>query len=146
MKAVIALTLSAVVAMHSFAGDVKMFADARFGVKTWAKLESFDVRTLSKNRAFEGHVGRLVELRFQFRSKEIRHLKPNWYQSAVWQAAPEGKRGLVSVRGMSAEADVRAFAAFTTGPRATADLKVYGQVLEDLSIDYVFVRAIGTNT
>jgi hypothetical protein len=146
MKAVIALTLSAVVAMHSFADDVKMFADARFGVKTWAKLESFDVRTLSKNRAFEGHVGRLVELRFQFRSKEIRHLKPNWYQSAVWQAAPEGKRGFVSVPVMIAEPDVKAFAAFTTDPRATADLKVYGQVLEDLSIDYVFVCAIGTNT
>jgi len=146
MKTTVASLLCAVATAHSFAGQVKMFPGARFDAKTWAKLESFDVRTLSKNRAFEGHVGRLVELRFQFRSKEIRHLKPNWYQSAVWQAAPEGKRGFVSVPVMIAEADVKAFAAFTTDPRATADLKVYGQVLEDLSIDYVFVRAIGTNT
>jgi hypothetical protein len=146
MRAVIALTLSAVVAMHSFAGDVKMFAGARFDVKTWAKLESFDVRTLSKNRALEAHVGRLVELHFRFRSKEIRHLKPNWYQSAVWQGAPEGKRGFVSVPVMIPKADVKPFETFTTDPRATADRKIYGQVLSDLSIDYVFVRAIGTDT
>jgi hypothetical protein len=145
MKAIVA-SLLCVVAAASFAGQVKMFSGARFDSKTWAKLERFDVRTLSKNTTLEAHVGRLVELRFQFRSKDIRHLKPNWYQSAVWQAAPEGKRGFVSVPVMIAQTDVKAFAAFATDPKSTADLKLYGQVLADLSIDYVFVRVIGTNT
>jgi hypothetical protein len=131
-------------ALHTFAGQVKLFPGARFDPKTWAKLETFDVRTLSEKRTLDAHVGRLVELHFQFRSKEIRHLKPNWYQASVWQAA--GKRGFVSVPVMIASADVKAFAAFATDPTATRDLKVYGQVLEDLSIDYVFVRVIGTNT
>jgi hypothetical protein len=145
MKAVVASLLCAVAAV-SFAGQVKMFAGARFDSKSWAKLERFDVRTLSKNTTLDAHVGRLVEVRFQFRSKDIRHLKPNWYQSTVWQAAPEGKRGFVSVPVMIAKADVKSFEAFTTDARAAADLKIYGQVLSDLSIDYVFVRAIGTNT
>jgi hypothetical protein len=145
MRALIALLIvSGVAGAH--AGQVRLFAGARFDPKTWAKLQTIDVRTLGKDRTLDAHVGRLVEVHFQFRSKDVRHLKPNWYQAAVWQAAPEGKRGFVSVPIMVANADVDAFNAFTTDPRATADLKVYGQVLFDFDINYVFVRLIGTNT
>lgn len=130
----------------AYAGQVTLFAGARFNPKVWAKLQTFDVRTLGKDRTLDAHVGRLVEVHFQFRSKDVRHLKPNWYQAAVWQAAPEGRRGFVSVSVMVANADVNAFKAFTTDPRATADLKVYGQVLFEFDINYVFIRLIGTNT
>src|SRR4029077_17146591 len=75
----------------AYAGQVKLFAGARFDAKTWAKLQSFDVRTLSKGKALDAHVGQVVELHFQFRSKDVRHLKPNWYQASVWQTAPEGR-------------------------------------------------------
>jgi hypothetical protein len=130
----------------AYAGKVKLFAGARFDPNTWARLQSFDVRTLSKDRALDAHVGQLVELHFHFRSKDVRHLKPNWYQASVWQTAPEGRRGFASVPVMIANTDVNAFKAFTTDPRATADLKLYGQVLYDFAINYVFVRLIGTNT
>jgi hypothetical protein len=129
-----------------YAGQVKLFAGARFNPQMWAKLQTFDVRTLSKDKALDAHVGQLVEVHFQFRSKDVRHLKPNWYQAAVWQAAPEGSRGFVSVPILVANTNVSAFKAFTTDPRATADLKVYGQVLYDFGINYVFVRLIGTGT
>jgi hypothetical protein len=129
-----------------FAGQVRIFAGARFDSKAWATLEKFDVRTLSENRMLDAHVGQLVELHFQFRSKEIRHLKPNWYQTQVWQAAPEEKRGFVSVPVMIAKTDLNTFNGFTTDYRAVADLKVYGQVLYDFGINYTFVRVIGTNT
>src|SRR4029077_9083781 len=119
---------------------VRLFAGARFNPQAWASLQTFDVRTLGKDRTLDTHVGQLVEVHFQFRSKDVRHLKPNWYQAAVWQADPEGKRGFVSVPIMVANADVDAFKAFTTDPRATADLKVYGQVLFDFDINYVFFR------
>jgi hypothetical protein len=145
MRALIALLIASGFA-GVYAGQVKLFAGARFDRKTWANVQKFDVRTLGKDRTLDAHVGRLVEVHFQFRSKDVRHLKPNWYQAAVWQAAPEGKRGFVSVPIMVANADVNAFNAFTTDPRATADLKVYGQVLFDFDINYVFVRLIGTNT
>jgi hypothetical protein len=145
MRAVVALLILSGVA-GVYAGKVKLFAGARFDAKTWARLQSFDVRTLSKDKALDAHVGQLVELHFQFRSKDVRHLKPNWYQASVWQAAPEGRRGFVSVPVMIANTDVNAFKVFTTDPRATADLKIYGQVLYDFSINYIFVRVIGTGS
>src|SRR5437588_5951774 len=126
MRAVVALLILSGVA-GAFAGKVRLFAGARFDAKTWAKLQSFDVRTLSKDKALDAHVGQPVEVHFQFRSKDIRHLKPNWYQASVWQTAPEGRRGFVSVPVMVANNDVSAFKAFTTDSRAASDLKVYGQ-------------------
>ena len=145
MKSALIVALAfGVTANFAFAGQVRIFAGARFDAKTWAKLQTFDVKTLSKERALEAHVGQLVELHFQFRSKEVRHLKPSWYQSSLWQAAPEGKRGFVSVPVMIANADLKAFNAFTTDSRATADLKVYGQVLYDFGINYLFLRVMGT--
>jgi hypothetical protein len=144
MKLIVALTILTAIA-SGFAGQVKVFPGARFDANAWTKLETFDVRTLSKERALDAHVGRLVELHFQFRSKEVRHLKPNWYQASVWQAAPEERRGFVSVPVMIANTDLKAFEEFTIDPHATADLKVYGQVLFDFSMNYVFVRVIGTN-
>ena len=145
MRSLVALVILSGVAA-AYAGQVRLFAGARFDPKTWARLQTFDVRTLGKDKTLDAHVGRLVEVHFQFRSKDVRHLKPNWYQAAVWQAAPEGRRGFVSVPIMVANADVEAFKAFTTDPRAAADLKVYGQVLFDFDINYVFVRVIGTST
>ncbi len=145
MRAVVALLILSGVA-GAYAGQVRLFAGARFDAKTWAKLQAFDVRTLSKDKVLDAHVGQLVEVHFQFRSKDVRHLKPNWYQASVWQAAPEGRRGFVSVPVMVANGDVNPFKAFTTDPRATADLKVYGQVLYDFDINYVFVRLMGTDS
>jgi hypothetical protein len=145
MRFVGSVLLAGVVAVSALSGQVKMFSGARFDSKTWATLEKFDVRTLGKGRTLEARMNRLVELHFQFRAKEVRHLKPNWYQASVWQVAPEERRGFVSVPVMIANTDVKAFEAFTTDPSATADLKIYGQVLYDFSINYVFVRAIGTN-
>ena len=129
----------------AFAGQVKIFAGARFDSKAWATLQRFDVRSLSKDRALDANVRRLVELHFQFRSKELRHLKPNWYQASIWQSAPEERRGFVSVPVMIAAADLSSFLAFTTDHRATGDLKIYGQVLYDFGMNYTFVRVIGTN-
>jgi hypothetical protein len=146
MRLALVALLFGTITVCGFAGQVKIFAGARFDAKSWATLQRFDVRTLSKDRTLEANVGRLVELHFQFRSKEVRHLKPNWYQASVWQAAPEGKRGFVSVPVMIANADLKAFNAFTTDYRATADTKIYGRVLYDFEINYTFVRVIGINT
>ena len=170
------LSLAAMGVITASAGQVKIFAGARFDSKAWAKLQRFDVRNCvsqsprpaspdalrsgsarpavkfepanarAKEWALDANVGRLVELHFQFRAKELRHLKPNWYQASVWQAAPEERRGFVSVPVMIAAADLNSFLSFTTDHRATTDLKIYGQVLYDIGINYTFVRVIGTNT
>jgi hypothetical protein len=123
-----------------------MFAGARFDAKTWLTMQKFDVRTLSHNQALQMQIGRLVEIHFHFRSKDVRHLKPNWFQSALWQTSPEDRRGFVSVPVMVAKGDVEAFKAFTADPQAARDLKVYGRVLHDLETNYVFVKLLGTST
>ena len=144
--ALVAVLLAILSATASYAAQVRIFAGARFDSNAWAKLQKLDVKTLSKGGALDAHVGQLVELHFQFRSKELRHIKPNWHQAAVWQPSPEERRGFVSVPVMIANADLKAFEAFTTDHRAIADLKVFGQVLYDFGINYTFVRVIGTNS
>jgi hypothetical protein len=146
MRRLVSVLLCCAAASTALASQVRIFAGARFDSKAWAKLQRFDVKTLGKDRTLDAHVGQLVELHFQFRSKEVRHIKPNWYQASVWQAAPEGRRGFVSVPVMIANTDINAFNGFTTDHRAAADLKIYGKVLYDFGINYVFVRVIGTNT
>jgi hypothetical protein len=146
MRRVGLVLLACAIPLGAYAGQVRIFAGARFDSKTWARLQKFEVKELGKGRNLDAHVGQLVELHFQFRSKEVRHLKPNWYQASVWQAAPAEKRGFVSVPVMIANTDLKAFDAFTTDYRATADLKIYGQVLYDFGINYTFIRVIGTNT
>ena len=146
MRNIALALLFCAIGLGAQAGQVRIFAGARFDSKTWAQLEKLDVKTLSKDRTLDEHVGRLVEVHFQFRSKELRHLKPNWYQASVWQTAPVGRRGFVSVPVMIANTDLNAFKTITTDYRATADLKFYGQVLYDFGINYTFVRVIGTNT
>lgn len=142
----VALSLVILSATASDAAQVRIFAGARFNSDAWAKLQKLDVKTLSKGGALDAHVGQLVELHFQFRSKELRHIKPNWHQASVWQASAEERRGFVSVPVMVANTDLKGFEAFTTDHRATVDLKVFGQVLYDFGINYTFVRVIGTNS
>lgn len=146
MRSLVSVLLCCAAASGAVAGQVRIFAGARFDSKAWAKLQKFDVKTLGKDHTLDAHVGQLVELHFQFRSKELRHIKPNWYQASVWQAAPEGRRGFVSVPVMIANTDLTGFNAFTTDSRANTDLKIYGQVLYDFGINFTFVRVIGTNT
>jgi hypothetical protein len=146
MARILLLLLALSAALSTFAGQVRIFSGARFDPKVWTKLTKLDVKTLSKDRGLESHVGQLVELHFQFRSKELRHIKPNWYQASVWQAAPEERRGFVSVPVMIANTDLKAFEAFTTDHGQTTDLKIFGQVLYDFGMNYVFVRVIGTNS
>jgi hypothetical protein len=146
MRAVVVWFVVILFVAGAHAAQVRIFSGARFDAKAWAGLQKFDVKTLSKNRTLDANVGRLVELHFQFRSKELRHLKPNWYQASVWQASPEQRRGFVSVPVMIANTDLKAFESFTTDHQATTDLKLYGQVLYDFGINYVFIRVIGTNT
>ena len=145
MRAFLIVVVLLVAGASAPASQVRIFAGARFDPRAWAKLEKIDVKTLSRERALESRVGQLVELHFHFRSKELRHIKPNWWQASVWQSAPEGRRGFVSVPVMIASTDLKAFDGFTTDHRQTTDIKVFGQVLYDLGMNYTFVRVIGTN-
>lgn len=102
-----------------------------------------DVATLKKQLEFR--VRHVVVIRFNYRGKEIRHLKPNWHQGSLWQHTPDGK-GSVFVQVMVANKDVDAFKTITTDDQSPDVLTMYGEVLRDSERqNFIFVRLIGRN-
>jgi hypothetical protein len=119
---------------------VAAFAIEGTPVKNW-NVQTFDVATLQKNLATEQ--GRVVGVRINFRGKDIRHTKPNWFESVVWQPNPEGK-GFVQVRVLVAKKDVPAFKSITTKPGGE-EMVLYGKVVRDSATSLFFINLIGRN-
>lgn len=119
-------------------------ASVRLDAKIWNTLKTYDVRTLSKN--FDSHVGELAAIKFNFRGKDIHHLKPNWYEGSLWQPDPKGKKGFSNVRIMVSKKDLDAFKSITTDSTSGAEVTVYGRVLRDADANFVFVRLLGRNS
>src|ERR1700716_1499503 len=111
-------------------------------VKNWNGIQTYDVADLKKN--MESQLRKVVGVRFTFRGKDIHHMKPNWYESSVWQASPGGK-GFVDLRVMVAKKDLPAFKAITTSASSTEALTAYGEVLRDTDAHFMFVRLLGTH-
>jgi hypothetical protein len=131
------------VGMLTFTVAMSAFAGIRFDAKTWRGVQTYDVRTLSKG--LDSHIGEVVALHFSFRGKDIHHMKPNWYESSIWQPDPQGKKGFSDVRVMVAKQDLNTFKSFPTSPSG-AEITVYGKVLRDSEAHFVFVRLLGRNT
>jgi hypothetical protein len=109
--------------------------------KTWAKVQTYDVRTLAPQ--MEGHARELVAVKFNFRGKDIHHLKPNWSESSIWQPDPKGKKGFTDVRVMIAQKDLDAFKSITTDSTSGQEMTVYGRVLRDFDANFMFVQVMG---
>jgi hypothetical protein len=130
------LALAVLVAISSVA------AATRVEAKNWRNLQTTDVRALSEN--LKSHTRELVALKFNFRGKDIHHLKPNWYQSSIWQRDPEGKKS-INVRVMTAKKDLPAFKSITTNAASSDEITVYGRVLWDPESNFIFVQLLGRN-
>ena len=119
-------------------------AGVRYDAKTWREVQTYDVNALSKNLA--SHVRELVAVKFNFRGKDIHHLKPNWYESSIWQINPEQKGKFSDVRVMVSKADLSAFKSIPTesAPSAPA-LVLYGRVQRDAEANFLFVGLVGRN-
>ena len=65
-------------------------AGVRYDAKIWRAVQTYDLVTLSKN--LDAHMRELVGVKCNFRGKDIRHMKPNWYESSIW-APNGGERG-----------------------------------------------------
>ena len=134
MKSIFAVILSFFVASQALAGQ-------RFDAKAWQTVQEFDLPALNKDLAT--HVRQLVSARFQFRGKDIHHLKPNWYESSIWSPNPEKSGKFVDVRVMVAKKDLPAFKSITTDSASTAPLMAYGRVLRDSEANFLFVQFMG---
>lgn len=119
------------------------FGDMRVEAKNWKQLETYDVRTLAPILA--DHNRDLVAVKFTFRGKDVRHLKPNWFECSLWQPDPKARKHFADVRVMVAKADLDAFKSITTDSSSGPELTVFGTILRDFDSHFVFVRLIGRN-
>ncbi len=128
--------------IFSLAGVAGLLGQVRYDAKTWHGVQTYDVQTLSQSMA--AHIRQLVAVKFNFRGKNIHHLKPNWYESSLWQPVP-GKRGkFADVRVMIAKRDLKTFKSIpieSTGPETI----LYGRVERDPEANFFFVRLIGNS-
>ena len=131
-----------VMAMLGVFGAIEGFGAEPIKVKNWSAVQTYDVATLKKN--MNSQIRKVVGVRFTFRGKDIHHMKPNWYESSIWQASPGGK-GFVDLRVMVAKKDLPAFKAITTSASSTETLTAYGEVLRDTDAHFIFVRLLGTH-
>src|SRR5438270_6589809 len=117
-------------------------AGVRYDAKVWRAVQTYDLATLSKN--LDAHMRELVAAKCNFRGKDLHHMKPNWYESSIWQNIPgeHGKFAHVSV--MVAKSDLTAFKSIPTDSSAT-EITLYGRVERDAHANFIFLRLVGRN-
>ena len=117
-------------------------AGVRYDAKVWQAVQTYDLATLSKN--LDAHTRELVAVKCSFRGKDIHHMKPNWYESSIWQPMP-GERGkFAHVSVMVAKSDLAAFKSIATDSSGT-EITLYGRVEYDIASKFRFLRLVGRN-
>jgi hypothetical protein len=104
-------------------------------------LRTYDVPTLLKQEA--SLLGKIVAVRFHYRSEKLRHLQPNWYEASLWQHDPKAKSGFSALRVMVEKADVPAFQTITSDFNSMTDLTVYGRIERDPENNQTHMRLLG---
>jgi hypothetical protein len=123
------------------AGLTSAFAGQRFDAATWKNVQTYDCATLLKQET--SLLGRVVAVRFHYRSAKLRHFAPSWYEAALWQNDPNAKKGFSGVRVIVAKKDVPAFETITSDSNSMAEVTVYGHVEKDKDNNFVQVRLLG---
>ena len=138
MKRILLLTILTLIG----SGAVIFAAGVRYEAKVWRAVQTYDLVTLSKN--LDAHMRELVAVKCNFRGKDFHHLKPNWYESSIWQNLPgeSGKFAHVSV--MVAKPDLAAFKSIATDSSG-GEVTLYGRVEHDAQSHFTFLRLVGRN-
>jgi hypothetical protein len=112
-----------------------------FDAAVWKNVQTYDVPTLLKQEA--SLIGKIVAVRFHYRSAKLRHLAPSWYEASIWQHDPKAKTGYSAQRVMVAKADVPAFETITSDFKSMSELTVYGRIEKDPDNNQTHLRLIG---
>jgi hypothetical protein len=116
-------------------------AGQRFDAATWRNVQTYDVPTLLKQEA--SLIGKIVAVRFHYRSDKLRHLQPSWYEASIWQHDPKARNGFSALRVMVAKTDVPAFKTIPFDFNSMADLTVYGRIEKDPENNLTHLRLLG---
>lgn len=114
----------------------------RYDAKVWRAVQTYDVVSLSKS--LDAHTRELIGVKFNFRGKDIRHLKPNWYECSIWQPIPGQNGKFADVPVMVAKPDLNAFKSIPTSSSG-AEMTVYGRVEYEVDRKWRFLRLVGRN-
>ena len=125
--------------MASLIGTAAAFSAKGTRVKNWNNVQTYDVAALRNDLAAQR--GNVVGVRCNFRGKDIRHVKPKWYESSIWQKSPS-RNGFVDLRVMVAKQDLPTFKSITSEQGGT-DMVLYGRVERDVEANFLFVRLLG---
>src|SRR2546430_5624514 len=116
-------------------------AGQRFDAATWRNVQTYDVPTLLKQEA--SLLGKIVGVRFHYRSEKLRHLQPNWYEASIWQHDPKAKTGYSALRVMVAKKDVPDFKTIPSDFNSMTDVTVYGRIEKDPDNNLTNLRLLG---
>jgi hypothetical protein len=117
------------------------FASQRFDAATWRNVQTYDVPTLLKQEA--SLVGKIVAIKFHYRSEKLRHLQPNFYEASIWQHDPNAKNGYSALRVLVEKKDVPDFKTITSDFNAMTEVPVYGRIETDPENNLTHVRLLG---
>ena len=117
------------------------WAGPRIDAAVWKNVQTYDVGTLLSQEA--SLIGRIVAVRFHYRSDKLRHLQPNWYEASIWQHDPKAKGGYSAQRVMVAKKDVPAFKTIPSDFNSMTNLTVYGRVEKDPDNNQTHLRLLG---
>src|SRR6476620_9969077 len=129
------------VVLASFLLLAAAFAAQRFDAATWKNVQTYDVPTLLKQEA--SLIGRIVAVRFHYRSEKLRHFQPSWYEASIWQRDPSAKQGFSALQVVVAKKDVPAFQTISSDPNSAVGVTVYARVEKDPDNNVVNLRLLG---
>ena len=117
------------------------WAGQQIDAAAWKNVQTYDVGTLLSQEA--SLIGRVVAVRFHYRSDKLRHLQPNWYEASIWQHDPKAKGGYSAQRVMVAKKDLPAFKTIPSYFNSMSNLTLYGRVEKDPDNNQTHLRLLG---
>jgi hypothetical protein len=117
------------------------FGHQKIDAQNWRKIGKFDPTILSATLG--NHAGKIIAVRFNFRGKDIHHIKSNWYEGSIWQPDEKARKGFSNIRVVFAKNDLLAFQSITTDSTSPKRLTVYGRVEYDADSSFPYLRLFG---
>lgn len=136
------LALSVVLLVSCAAIAVAAPKPVRYDAKVWRAVQTYDLVAVSKN--LDGHMRELMGVKCNFRGKDIRHMKSNWYESSIWQPLPGQSGKFEHIPVMVSKPDLPAFKLLPTDSSGT-EITIYGRVEYDVGSKFRFLRLVGRN-
>ena len=118
-------------------------AAPKMDARAWRAVKTYDMVALQKIEPLP--LRQKIGVRFNYRARDIRHLKPNWFYCSVWSVSgADGQGSVNSVPVMVAKADVPAFTKLPANRESAGKYIAYGEILKDAESNLIFLRVIRT--